>query len=427
MRIALVTPLFPTSAEPYRGNPIYQTALALQRWAEVEVFCPLEKYPRWEFLRPRDTRYNRVDLSYSPVGVSTHYFEFPCLPLISRPFNGRICARGLFPYLERYRPDVVLSYWIYPQGYAALVSAKKLGIPVIVGSRGSDLRFITDPLTRRMVKHTLRDASFVLTVSEDLRGKAILMGASPQKVRTLSNACDSSVFYLTERLPARRELGIAGDAELILFVGWIAQLKGVCDLLEAVEALLPTHPRLQLRLIGEGILQETLSKRSAEGILAGHVQLLGSRTAREIARWLAAANLLCLPSYSEGCPNVVIEALSCGRPVVGSNVGGMPELLNSQCGVLFPPGDVSLLCNALEDAFRKPWNEAAIASQFGRSWEDLAKETYEVCCAVLSGKGDPPECALHRHSSRNSPLEPGGNAQKVFESRTKHHLQRSSG
>lgn len=237
LRIAVVSPLFPTSSQPYRGAPIYRTVLALQRWAEVQVLCPLPAFPDFPIFHSRSLTYQEVDPEYSPPGMRTQYVPYPAFPVLSRLFNGRSCMRSLLPYLETIHPDIILAYWIYPEGYGALASGEHLNIPVIVGARGSDLKQVTDPFTHYMVRLTLRRASFVLTVSEDLRRKALRLGASPERVQTLPNGCDSSVFRLADSPSARLELGVKPATQVILFVGWLGPIKGVDELVDAAALL----------------------------------------------------------------------------------------------------------------------------------------------------------------------------------------------
>jgi teichuronic acid biosynthesis glycosyltransferase TuaC len=94
--------------------------------------------------------------------------------------------------------------------------------------------------------------------------------------------------------------------------------------------------------------------------------------------------VFCLPSLSEGSPNVMMEALRCGRPVVASNVGGIPELLTPMSGILTPPSNATALADALRQAFTRHWDEAAIARISRRTWSDMAGETYDVCRKVLN-------------------------------------------
>jgi glycosyltransferase involved in cell wall biosynthesis len=102
---------------------------------------------------------------------------------------------------------------------------------------------------------------------------------------------------------------------------------------------------------------------------------------------MAAADLVTLPSHSEGQPNVLIEALACGRPVVASDVGGIPEIVDDACGHLVPPGDVDALAAALADALGRDWDEAALSRRFSRSWDAVAAETLAACDETIGAHG----------------------------------------
>ena len=384
MRIAIVTPVFPNGAETYGGSPLYRTVLALQRLANVEVFCPRLRYPSWRFLQPRNWVYRRVDPSFSPPNVTVHYVEYQALPLVTRPFTGLLCARSLRPALVKYRPEIIIAFCgIYPEGWAAARIGTSLGIPTILGTRGSDLLRIPERKTLKKINATLAGAAFVLTVSEHMRKIAMERGVRSERVRTVHNGIDRSIFYPSDRAKARAELGIAPDAELLLFIGRFIPEKGVPELLDAVLRLVPSHPRIELACIGDDLMGGTLQRQEALASLNGRVRFLGILKAQEVARWLAAADVFCLPSHSEGCPNVVLEALACGRPVVATTVGGIPELVDSSCGILVPPRAPEQLALALAETLTRPWDAAAITARFARSWDDVARETFEVCQNVL--------------------------------------------
>ncbi len=378
LRIAVVTPVYPNNAEPYRGIFNYRRARALTAYAEVEVFCPMSSYPRW--LRPRVRAYHEVDPAFTTPGMIAHYISYPAIPGITRPINGWSCARRLLPALRAFRPDVVLAYWIFPEGHGAVLAGKKLGVPVVVQTLGSDLRVIPDAISARMIRGTLRRANYVLAVSEDLRQLAVRMGATPERTRTIHNGCDASMFHLADRTAARAGLGVAGDTQLILFVGRLVEVKGIGELLEAARRLASTHPKLRVVCIGEGVLEKELRAKIPDPAL---VEFVGRKEPVEVARWMTACDVLCLPSYSEGCPNVLLEALFCGRPVVASNVGGIPELVDSGCAILVPPRDSVKLADALGEALTRTWDATAIAAHYGRSWDDVGRETFEACEATL--------------------------------------------
>jgi teichuronic acid biosynthesis glycosyltransferase TuaC len=375
--IAVVTPLFPISEEFYRGKPIYKTILSLQRHADVKVFCPVTVYP--PLLGPRGYRYRRVDPTYKPPGIAdVEYIEYRVFPLLSRPLNGPICARRLKPRLDKLPYDLLLNYWLYPDGYASVQIAKDQRKPVVVGSRGSDLRRITDPITRWYVRKTVREADRVLTVSEELRQQAIAMGAGPAKVRTVLNGCDPTVFSYGSMKDAREQLGLPGQLRIILFVGWLAPSKGTVVLLNAFAQLAAQDPNLRLMFIGEGDVEHIKAlARTAD--IEPQVRLLGACSGSTVAAWMRAADVLCLPSYSEGCPNVVLEATAVGCPVVASNVGGIPEVVNPKTGLLVEDHEPGTLAAALRQALAGSWNREDISRSSARSWDVVADETFEVC------------------------------------------------
>ena len=380
MRITVVTSYFPTSARPYGGNSAFQTLRWLKPHASIEVVCPLEHYPNFPGLKP--SRYERSNLSWQPPEFQPTYVEYPAIPLLSRPFNGRVCTSILLPYVRVTKPDVILSYWLYPDGYAAVRIGRQLGVPVIVGAIGSDIRLRNDPVTIRLVRQTMLDADAVITVSEELRDRVMAQGVSPEKIQAIRNGCDTAIFHPGDRLEARRAAGIDADGELIVYGGNLLVSKGLGELLEAFVELAKTRPKTRLAIIGQGPYGETLARRAAAAGLKDRVLLPGRRDAKGMAEWMRAASVFCLPSYSEGCPNVVVEALACGRPLVATNVGGIPELVSPATGLLIPPRDASALRAALDQALAREWDAAEIARTSTRSWESVAAETLAVCRKV---------------------------------------------
>ncbi len=137
MKIAVVTQNFPVREQPYRGHSAYQTLLRLDELAELRVFAPQLEYPK--FLRPRHRPWAQTDLAHRDPNLNATFFSCPALPVVSRPFNGSVCARRLEPLLRADPPDVIVNYWVYPDGYAAVEVGRKLGIPVIVKAIGSDV------------------------------------------------------------------------------------------------------------------------------------------------------------------------------------------------------------------------------------------------------------------------------------------------
>lgn len=382
MRITVVTSYFPTSATPYGGNSAFQTLLLLRKHASIEVVCPLERYVNVRGLKP--PRYRRADPAWQPPEFKTTYVEYPAIPLLTRPFNGSVCARLLLAPVRLSRPDIILNYWLYPDGYAAVRLGRKLGVPVIVSAIGSDLRLRNDPFTRRLVRQTMRRADAVITVSEELRQLAIAQNIPAEKVTAILNGCDTSVFFPGDRDKARGEVGCDTQSELIVYAGNLLAAKGLGELMEAFLELAKSRPRLRLAVLGQGPYGETLARRVHGENMEDRVTMPGRRDAKGIAQWMRAADVFCLPSYSEGCPNVVVEALACGRPLVATRVGGIPELVRETNGILAPPRDPAALRDALDAALSRPWEPREIARTSTRSWDAVAAETWAVCRKVRS-------------------------------------------
>ena len=381
MRLLIVTSQFPIAGEPNRGRPIYQTVRELSKLAEVRVLSPVASYPRWA--RPRSYLFRASDPAHAVPGCDVRYVDYPALPLLTRPFNGWLCARTLHAPLREFAPDVVLSYWLYPDAFGAMHAALRAGLPLVVGARGSDLR-VRDAVSRRLTRPVLHAAQRILVVSEDLgRVAARDYDADPTRIRAIPNGCDASIFHPQSRAEARAALGIGADAELVVYVGRLVPEKGLRELLDATATLARQRPKLQLALVGEGPMRAELEARVAAnpGL---RVHLPGAQGPHVVARWMAASSLVTLPSYSEGHPNVLVEALACGRPVVATPVGGIPEVVDAGCGLLVPARDPAALAAGLHDALDRHWDETALSRRFSRGWDTVAGDTLRACEEALA-------------------------------------------
>ncbi len=398
LRVAVVTRYFPSSAEPAQGRSAYQTLRVLARSAGIRVFYPNAAYP--SLLKPRSRNYSTLDPSYSPEGVNTSYYDYPALPMVTRPFNGWIAARTLLPHVSAFAPDLIFSYFLYPEGYAAFKIGKALKVPVVAMSIGSDINRIGDPISALHTRAVLRGVDFLLTVSEDLCTKAVAMGAWPGKSRTMTNGCDLAVFRVRDRAEARRKLAIDPEAEAVVYIGRMDVKKGLRELVEAASSLHPVRPDLHVYLVGDGP-----DRALVEGAIQAHgafvyVHALPGCPFEDVAVWMAAADLVTLPSYMEGCPNVVLEALACGRPVVATNVGGIPEIMNSDSGRLVPARDPAALARALSEVLDTTWDAAAISAHWSRSWDTVAAELLGLFESLVSARNS--ECNGYKAISLRS-------------------------
>lgn len=382
LKIAVVTRYFPSSAEPWQGRSLYQTLRVLARDADVRVFYPNAAYP--SLLKPRSRTYSKLDASFRPPDVKVNYYDYPALPLVSRPFNGWMIAHVLLPHVRDFAPDLIFSSFLYPYGYAALKIGKVLSIPVVAQSIGSDINTSGDSISAMHTRTVLRQSDFLVTVSGDLRTKAVAMGASPEKSRAVVNGCDLSVFHVSDRLEARQKLRIPPIAEAVVYIGRMDVKKGLRELIEAAAALHPHRPNLHVYLLGEGPDRPIIESAIQGNNAAGYIHALPACGFDDVAVWMTAADLITLPSYMEGCPNVVLEALACGRPVVATNVGGIPEIMGDECGRLVPPRNPVELARALASVLDRTWDAAAISAHRSRSWDTVAAELLAIFDSLVS-------------------------------------------
>ena len=283
---------------------------------------------------------------------------------------------------RRGRFDVLLATWAYPDGAACVALGEMLGVPVVVKVHGSDVNAIARlPAPKRMLEWALPRARGVIAVSRPLALAVARLGADPARVTLVPNGVDASVFRPLSRTLARRELGIAEDALVIGCVGRVTREKGALDLATAFRAVRAREPRAILALVGDGpALPEVRAALGEAGIFPGAVPL------HVVPRWLAASDVVTLPSWMEGTPNAVLEALSCGRRVVATAVGGVPDALaSSTLGALVPPRDPGALADALVDALATPYDPAAVAALGGSpTWDRSADVLYDALVQALA-------------------------------------------
>lgn len=387
LRIALVTPNLPVPHDLTRGRYLHETARALSRIATVRVYFPQIRHPRIAGFAPRTFLGGRVGRDYALDGIDLEPYDYPGFPGLSRATNGLVGARALLPRLRRFAPDIVLGYWVFPDGDAAVRAARAIGVPCIVGARGSDIH-ARKGIGAWLTRSTLRRADAVLTVSEAMRRAAIDgFGVAPDKLTTIVNGIDTAVFHPRDRQAMRARLGIEPGVRLLTYVGRLVETKGLCELLEAFAVVRAVRPDAHLALVGDGVMRGRLEAMVAAAGLAGRVHMPGGMDHAGVAEWICASDLLTLPSWSEGYPNVLVEALACGCPVVATDVGGASEIVDASSGILVPPRAPAALADALETALARSWDRAAISRAMSRSWDDVARQTLAACVAVLQARG----------------------------------------
>jgi teichuronic acid biosynthesis glycosyltransferase TuaC len=210
-----------------------------------------------------------------------------------------------------------------------------------------------------MTSWALPQATRIVAVSRALADEVIEMGVARERVAIVMNGVDGDLFKPRDRAAARAELGLPAGP-LALYVGNLKPEKGVLDLGKAWPAVVRHIPDATLLVVGDGPLRGELEAMTKP--LGERVRLIPRQPLEKVPSYMAAADILVLPSHSEGTPNVVLEALASGRRVVATAVGGVPDLITSPTlGSLVPARDPDALADALMIALRQPYDATEIA------------------------------------------------------------------
>lgn len=309
--------------------------------------------------------------------------------------SGESYARRVPKYVERTfeTPDVVQACHIYPDGYGMLPYVRDNDLPLFVVSHGTLLNTFESqpPGVGAKIRETLDEATGVMCVSDALAERAGRL-TDPSKVTTVPLGADPDLFPVDRRRRLRRELDVPADATVVLFVGGFTEQKGVAEIVE----LLPSLDRQDAVFVFvgqgggmEGTLRRTLGRSEFPG---RHVYTGMEPVA--LRRWFAIADLLLLPSHSEGRPTVIYEAMASRTAVLATEVGGIPEqVVDGETGVLVPPGDVAALESALESLMRAPdrlerLGEAGLERLYDNSWTwaDYSTRVRELHLDAIDGR-----------------------------------------
>lgn len=251
-------------------------------------------------------------------------------------------------------------------------AARRVGLPALYSEHSNtrpDERALW--LTQRWLSRT---ASSIAAVSENVRGYLVeRQKLPPARVVVVPNGIDIAAFAAPrDRAAIRAELGLPAESLVIGTVGRMVPVKNHALLLDAFQLVAARVPTAHLLICGDGLLRQVTEARAEELGLAERVTFTGLR--RDVPRVLAALDVFCLSSDSEGLPLAILEALAAGLPVVATAVGGVPELITEAVGRLAPPAEPGPLADELVELL----GDEGLRAQLSQTAREVVARSYSI-------------------------------------------------
>ena len=319
--------MFPKYKGDYYGSFVYDEAKKLvENGIEVHVV----------------TQHN-PNIPYEEVmdGIHVHRFKW----LEPKEFRALVHFKGLkdnlrlvtyvislfftlIKIVKKYKIDIIHAHSVIPTGLVGVIVAKIMRCPSVITSHGMDINnFDTKSIYGHLISFSLNHCDKVISVSGDLAETMKSLGITEDKIVILRNAVDTELFKPFKNMELRYKYAIGENEILILFVGYLDTFKGIFELIDAFYEINKKNKNVKLMMVGTGPKKDEIKKKVSKLNLEDFVIFTGKISPVEMYNYYQAADIFVLPSYTEGLPISVLEAMACGLPIVTTNVGGIPEVI----------------------------------------------------------------------------------------------------
>jgi len=355
--LLVITNLYPVPWGPNRASFNKQQFELLSKTLPVKVIILL---PWTEWLDHRSECQSLPDIKYCP------YFYIPKFGRRLVPAFQCISLLFFLPWIKKQQFSAVLASWGFPDAVAVSMLNKFLKLPFFAKVHGTDVNENTQfPARSRLMKKWLNKAKTIFCASEALANVLEQKEINRPNLSINYNGVNPRVFYPVSEKPYQQHF---------VFVGNLIKTKGCKELLSAFIHTQKKFPGIELDIIGEGPMKNVLAEKINHHSLGGCVRLRGSVPLVKVAEYIRRASVLVLPSYREGVPNVLLESFASGTPIISTKVGGIPEVVNNNVGLLIDAKNELQLANAMEESLKRTWSTEVIlqhARQF--DWQKNVK------------------------------------------------------
>ena len=386
MNILSISTMFPNKNIPSFGIFVQRRLEALSEIVNLTIVSPQPYFPFLSLLKryrqrkgiPYETRLNDRTTVYYP--------RFLSFPVIFKPLDGFFLFICMYFFIKRMNKkgitfDLLDAHLAFPEGFASVLLGKCFKLPVTITLRGHDVNYLPKyPVRKRQVIYALKHADKGFSVANALRLKSGDLGIDIDKIVVASNGVQTDLFYPIDRTEIRNKLNFPSNRRIILSVGYLIERKGFDLLIDALHILHTKEKMTDVMLVilggigYEPYVKPQLDEQIDRYKLHDSVVFVDPKKNEELCQWYNLSDVFALASSLEGWPNVILEAIACGVPVVGTNVWGIPEIFgdDARIGLLAErnPEDIAV---QLKTALEKEWDRDYLRKfALARTWSKTA-------------------------------------------------------
>lgn len=382
-KVLVLSRNYPNSVTPILGLWVENLVRHLSKFCEMKVIAPTPYCPPIPHLNDF-TKFRAIEKKGRANGIEVLHPRFLVGPGNSTySFESSLYYWSIRQKVDRLREefpfDLIHANFSYPDGVVAAKLSARYNVPFIITEHASWIPWMSNsPQIRRQAVRAFEQCAFHIAVSRFARGTIASFTGDAEKLRIVPNGVDVDVFKPLQNCERM-------NANQILFVGLVRRVKGIDVLLEAMTHLIGDKPDARLIIVGGGVYRDyqsqtaKLRELSKELGVNGNVEFAGVKTQAEVAKYMRESALLVLPSRMETFGSVLIEALSCGTPVVATKCGGPEDIVNERVGRLVEKEDSLALARAINEVLdeRQSFNSAELRNYAldNFSWERIAQQT----------------------------------------------------
>ncbi|MCE0493266.1 glycosyltransferase family 4 protein [Vibrio salinus] len=387
MKILTVSTLFPFVNNPKHGIFVETRLRQLQQHypdIEAKVIAPIPYFPSKNEIFGSYAQYAKAPEFEERYGIDVYHPRYLAIPKVGMTLTPLTLAYSIYNQAKKiinngYDFDLIDGHYFYPDGVAIRKVAKKLNKPFTVTARGTDINLIPSfKKQKKQIQQVLNQSDHNMAVCEALRQEMIKLGASPGKVSTLRNGVNLELFSFADKekqMNLRKKLHLSEDNPVVISVGHLIERKGHHLVIDAISQI----PNVELLIAGEGPDIKRLKTLVKTTNMEKRVHFLGSLTQEKLSDYYGASDVLVLASSREGWANVLLEAMSCGTPVVATNIWGTPEVVQTpEAGKLVDRNAYDIK-NGITDILNSPIDRnktRLYAEKF--KWESTSKKQHEI-------------------------------------------------